>query len=221
MLPSARTDRETKKEEERWERAEETEADTHSAEHSRNYLMAFPFYRLCICLHVCVCVHLANNTVSPRCRPLIASNPGFLYLARNHYNFQIRYRLAKYTFLLYNSPKCLSYHLQRQSQKRDMLNIRVIFKDNPSRWKQAKHAKQLLLRILCEGRGGRLRLRADYRAFPSRAFIFQIDNVVGLGDQPGDFHMKRCFPSEINECYYLLSFFRSILRALFSLLWVK
>ena len=57
-----------------------------------------------------------------------------------------------------------------------------------------------------EGRGGRHRLRADYRAFPSRAFIFQIDNVVGLGDQPGDFHMKRCFPSEINGCYYSLTF---------------
>lgn len=61
--------------------------------------------------------------------------------------------------------------------------------------------------ILCEGRGGRHRLRADYRAFPSRASIFQIDNVVGLGDQPGDFHTKRCFPSEINGCYYSLTFF--------------
>lgn len=46
--------------------------------------------------------------------------------------------------------------------------------------------------------GATHRLRADYRAFPSRAFIFQIDNVVGLGDQPGNLHMKRCFPPEIN-----------------------
>lgn len=55
--------------------------------------------------------------------------------------------------------------------------------------------------------GGGLRLRADYRAFPSQACISQIDNVAGLGDQPGDFHMKRCFPSEINDCYYSLTFF--------------
>lgn len=65
---------------------------------------------------------------------------------------------------------------------------------------------------------GRHRLRADYRAFPSRASIFQIANVAGLGDQPGDFHMKRCFPSEINDCYYSLTFFFSpTLKALFSL----
>lgn len=66
---------------------------------------------------------------------------------------------------------------------------------------------------------GRHRLRADYRAFPFRASIFQIDNVVGLGDQPGDFHMKRCFPSEINGCYYSLTFFYLLflpLKALFS-----
>lgn len=65
-----------------------------------------------------------------------------------------------------------------------------------------------------EGRPG---LRADYRAFPSRSYTFQIDNVVGLGDQPGDFQMKRCFPSEINGCYYSLTFSPSILKALFSL----
>lgn len=57
-----------------------------------------------------------------------------------------------------------------------------------------------------EGEGG-LRLRADYRAFPSQACISQIDNVAGLRDQPGDFHMKRCFPSEIDDCYYSLTFF--------------
>lgn len=72
----------------------------------------------------------------------------------------------------------------------------------------------MLLRILCEGRGGRHRLRADYRAFPSRVPIFQIENVVG--DQPGDFHMKGCFPSEINVCYHSLTFFFPALRALCS-----
>lgn len=56
-------------------------------------------------------------------------------------------------------------------------------------------------------RGGRRRLRADYRAFSLWGSIFQIDNDVGLGDQPGDFHMKRCFPSEINDRYDSLSFF--------------
>lgn len=62
-----------------------------------------------------------------------------------------------------------------------------------------------------EARGPRL--RADYGAFPSRACIFQIDNVAGLGDQPGDFHVERCFPSEINDCYYSISFFFFLLGA--------
>lgn len=55
--------------------------------------------------------------------------------------------------------------------------------------------------------GGGSQIRADYRAFPSRVCIFQIDSVAGFGDQPGDFHMKRCFLSEINNCYYSLTFF--------------
>lgn len=57
------------------------------------------------------------------------------------------------------------------------------------------------------GKGGGPRLRADYGAFPSRVCIVQIDNAAGLGDQPADFHVERCFPSEINDCYYSISFF--------------
>lgn len=53
---------------------------------------------------------------------------------------------------------------------------------------------------IVRGKGEGDRLRADYRASPSKVPIFQIDNVVG------DFHMKRCFPSEINVCYHSLTF---------------
>lgn len=47
--------------------------------------------------------------------------------------------------------------------------------------------------------GGRHRLRGDYSSsFPVGPSIFQIDNEVGLGDQPGDFHTEMCFSSETN-----------------------
>lgn len=52
-----------------------------------------------------------------------------------------------------------------------------------------------------------LRLEQITEPFPSRVCIFQINNVAGLGDQPGDFHMKRCFLLEINNCYYSLTLF--------------
>lgn len=58
-----------------------------------------------------------------------------------------------------------------------------------------------------EGGEAGLRLEQITEPFPPRVCIFQIDNVAGLGDQPGDFHMKRCFPSEINNRYYSLTFF--------------
>lgn len=57
-----------------------------------------------------------------------------------------------------------------------------------------------------EGRETQIKRRLQ-SLFPSRASIFQIDNDVGLGDQPGDFHLKRCFPSEITDCYDSLTLF--------------